>query len=176
MFNWSCFRFDQILNNPFFLSIHFHIFLVSCSDTNCSSQQLSDIISHTSSSSDDNEDTKRSYTWIIIDLGLMILPTHFTLRHATGGFAHWTKTLLFQISKDNLHFQPCEISLINENNSSTVTWLVKNLPENSSGFRYIRIHQKCGRHPVCISGFEVYGQVLSAIDIRSSKISIVFNN
>jgi len=101
----------------------------------------------------------------------LIIPTHVTLRHATGGFAHWTKTLLFQLSKDILHFTSCETSSINDTNSPTATWMIKNLPENSSGFRYIRIHQKCGRHPVCISGFEVYGQVLSAVDIRSSKIA-----
>jgi hypothetical protein len=124
--------------------------------------------------SDINEEINRNYNWIIIDLGLIILPTHFTLRHATGSVANWTKTLVFQISKDTLHFHPCETSLINENSSPTATWLIKNLPENSSGFRYIRIHQKCARHPVCISGFEVYGNVLSAIDIRSSKISNMF--
>jgi hypothetical protein len=144
------------------------VFIVSCSDANCSSQQLSELISHLPSS-DENEDATRGYSWIIIDLGLMILPTHFTLRHATGGFANWTKTLLFHVSKDTLHFLPCETSLINENNSPTATWLIKNPLENPLGCRYIRIHQKCGRHPVNISGFEVYGQVLSSIDIRSSK-------
>ncbi|CAF1384645.1 unnamed protein product [Adineta steineri] len=139
---------------------------VSCSDSNCSSQQLSDVISYTSSI-DDHDDSNRGYSWIMIDLGLVIIPTHFTLRHATGGFAHWPKTLLFQMSKDSLHFTHCETSLINEPNSPTATWMIKNSMENSSGFRYIRIHQKSGRHPVCIAGFEAYGQVLSAIDIRS---------
>jgi hypothetical protein len=134
------------------------------------------MISYTPSSTNDNQDTNHGYNWIIIDLGLMILPTHFTLRHTTGGFAHWTKNLLFQISKDILRFHSCETSLINENNSPTATWSIKNLPENSSGFRYIRIHQKSSRHLVSICGFEVYGQVLSSSDIRSSKISIVFNN
>lgn len=99
----------------------------------------------------------------------MILPTHFTLRHATGGFPNWTKTILFQISKDTTHFHSCETTLTNENTLPTATWMVKTLLENSSGFRYIRIHQKSGRHPICISGFEVYGHVLSSIDIRSSN-------
>lgn len=99
----------------------------------------------------------------------MILPTHLTLRHATGGFAHWTKSLVFQISRDPVHFFPCETSPLTDNNSATATWLIKNLPDNSPGYRYIRIHQKCNRHPVNISGFEIYGEVLSSIDIRSSK-------
>ncbi|CAF3546281.1 unnamed protein product [Rotaria sordida] len=139
---------------------------VSCSDNNYSSQQLYDIISYTSSI-DDNNDTNYNFSWIIIDLGLFIIPTHFTLRHITDGNTNWTKNLLFQISKDTSHFLPCETSLVNDINSSTATWIVKNLTENSIGFRYIRIHQKSSRNSVCISGFEVYGQVLSAIDIRS---------
>ncbi|CAF2541147.1 unnamed protein product [Rotaria sp. Silwood2] len=116
---------------------------------------------------EDNEDINRNLSWIIIDLGLFIIPTHFTLRHPTGGFTNWTKNFLFQISKDTIHFLPCETSLVNDSNSPTATWIVKNLAENSTGFRYIRIHQKSSRHSVCISGFEVYGQVLSAVDIRS---------
>jgi hypothetical protein len=105
----------------------------------------------------------------MIDLGLVIIPTYFTLRHATGGFPHWTKTFLFQISKDGSHFTSCEISLVNDTNSATATWAIKNnFNDNSTGFRFIRIHQKCGRHPVCIAGLEVYGQILSTVDIRSS--------
>ncbi|CAF3339147.1 unnamed protein product [Rotaria socialis] len=145
------------------------VILVNCSDNNYSSQQLSDLVSHTLSidDQDDNEDTIRSFSWILIDLGLLIIPTHFTLRHATGGSNSWTKTVLFQISKDAVQFTPCDASVVNETNSPTATWTVKNLSENSSGFRYIRIHQKSSRYPICISGFEVYGQVHSAIDIRS---------
>jgi hypothetical protein len=129
------------------------------------------MISHTlnADDNDNNEETNHGYSWIMIDLGLCIIPTHFTLRHGTSDFAQWAKTLLFQISKDALRFTPCETSLINDTNSSTATWIVKNLTDDSLGFRYIRVHQKSSRHPVCISGFEVYGQVLSAIDIRSSK-------
>ncbi|CAF2147618.1 unnamed protein product, partial [Rotaria magnacalcarata] len=142
---------------------------VNCSDNNYSSQQLSDLVSHTLSidDQDDSEDTIRSFSWIVIDLGLLITPTHFTLRHATGGSNGWTKTVIFQISKDAVQFTPCDTSVVNEMNSSTATWTVKNLFENSSGFRYIRIHQKSSRNPIGISGFEVYGQVHSAIDIRS---------
>lgn len=99
----------------------------------------------------------------------MILPTHLTLRHATGGLAHWTRSLIFQISKDTLHFLPCDATVLNENSSSTATWSIKNLPDNPLGFRYIRLQQKCGRHPINIAGFEIYGQVLSSIDIRSSR-------
>ena len=53
-------------------------------------------------------------------------------------------------------------------NSSIATWMIKNnFNENSTGFRYLRIHQKSGRHPICIAGLELYGHVLSTIDIRS---------
>ena len=123
---------------------------------------------------DNSSDANRGFSWIMVDLGLFIIPTQFTLRHGTGGFPHWTKTFLFQISKDGIHFLPCEISLINETHASTATWTIKtNLNENSSGFRFLRFHQKSSRHPVCIAGLEIYGQVISAIDIRSSKSSEV---
>ena len=144
--------------------------LVTCSDPNSSTQQLSELISH-SPISEENEDANRGFSWIIIDLGLMILPTHLTLRHATGGFAHWTKSLVFQISRDPIHFGPCETTVLGDNSSPIASWSIKNLPENCPGFRYIRMHQKCARHPMNIAGFEIYGQVLSSIDIRSSKNS-----
>ena len=119
---------------------------------------------------ENNHEIKRGFNWVIIDLGLLIIPTHFTLRYRSDAFSYWTKTFLFQISKDGTHFLPCEISLINETNASTATWAIKtNLNENSSGFRFLRFHQKSSRHPISIAGFEVYGQVISAIDIRSSK-------
>ena len=147
----------------------FFFFLVTCSDLNSSSQQLSELISHSPPSEENEDTTNRAHSWIVIDLGLMILPTHLTLRHATGGLAHWTKSLIFQISRDIIHFLPCDATVLNENSSSTATWSIKNLPENPLGFRYIRMQQKCGRHPINIAGFEIYGQVLSCIDIRSSK-------
>lgn len=148
--------------------------LVTCSDSNCSIQQLSEMVSHVPGT-DDEENTheaKRGFSWVMIDLGLLIIPTHFTLRYRTDGFPHWTKTFLFQISKDGTHFLPYEISLMSETNSSTATWTIKtNLNENSSGFRFLRFHQKSSRHPVCIAGLEVYGHVISTIDIRSSESS-----
>lgn len=155
-----------------FIFSGFSSFLVTCSDNNCPSQQLSEMISHVSHSDEDenNGDAHRGYTWVMIDLGLSVLPTHLSLRHGAGGFPHWTKTLLIQISKEGLHFTSCEILLVNETNNSTATWAIKNnFNDTTSGFRYIRIHQKSGRHPVCLAGFELYGQVLTAIDIRSSK-------
>lgn len=143
-----------------------------CSDANCSSQQLSEILSHAPTPDDDQSGnaTSRGFSWVMIDLGVFIVPTYFTLRHGTGGFPHWTRTFLFQLSKDGIHFVPCEIALVNDMHPSTATWHIKNnFLESASSFRYVRIHQKCGRHPVCLAGFEVYGQVITAVDIRSSE-------
>ena len=75
------------------------------------------------------------------------------------------------MSKDTSSFLLCETMLINDLDSSTATWVVKNVPENSSGFRHLCILQKAAHCSLRISGVEVYGQVLSAIDIRSSKIA-----
>jgi len=142
---------------------------VTTSDSTCSHQQLSDMVSYSSLMDDDeHENHHRGSTWLMIDLGLYILPTYLTLKHATGGFPHWTKTFLLQISKDGIHFLPCEISVISETSASIATWIIKNnFNENSSGYRYLRFHQKSSRHPISIAGLEIYGQVLSAIDIRS---------
>lgn len=121
---------------------------------------------------DSDEDTSRNFSWILIDLGLLIIPTHFTLRHGKVGSTNWTRGLSFQISKDALHFMTCDTAIVTDTNAPTATWMIKNSFENSSGFRYIRIHQKSSRYTVCIAGLEVYGQVLSAVDIRTSKIDI----
>ncbi|CAF1369266.1 unnamed protein product [Rotaria sordida] len=86
---------------------------VSCSGHNYSSQQLSDIISYTSST-DDNENINHNFNWIIIDLGLFIIPTHFTLRH---------------------------IQDVNDMNSSTTIWIVKNLIENSTVYGQELLYQ-----------------------------------
>jgi hypothetical protein len=110
----------------------------------------------------------------MIDLGLLIVPSCVTIRHGAGGYPHWTKTFLFQVSKDGTHFIPCDIVLINESTRSTATWSIKNeFGEHSGGFRYLRLHQKSSRYPVCIAGLEVYGQVLATIDIRSSMDALL---
>ena len=105
----------------------------------------------------------------MIDLGLSIIPTHITVRHDATDSTHWSKTMLFQVSKDNFRFTPCESSLLTESHGSTATWTVTDLNASTTGYRYIRIFPRSGRQLVPIAGFEVYGHVLSAVDIRSSK-------
>ena len=50
------------------------------------------------------------YNSIIIDLGLILLPSHLTLRYNANAaiLSHWSKTIVFPLSKDNFRFIPCE--------------------------------------------------------------------
>lgn len=106
----------------------------------------------------------------MIDLGLSIIPTHITVRHDATESTLWSKTMLFQVSKDNFRFTPCESSLLTESHGSTATWIVSDLNVSTTGYRYIRIFPRSGRHLVSIAGFEVYGHVVSSVDIRSSEL------
>ena len=143
---------------------------VSCSELNRTTQQLASIIAHQDDEEHD-EDDERHYASIVIDLGLLVIPSHFTLRYSTDSPTHWKKTISFQISKHNYRFITCDATLLNEAPSPTGTWAVKNSTDNSSGYRYLRINSKAGRHLGPVAGLEVYGQVLASVDIRSSKFS-----
>lgn len=143
---------------------------ISCSELNRTAQQLASIIAHQDEGEHD-EDDERQYASIVIDLGVLVIPSHFTLRYAAEASTHWKKTISFQISKHNYRFITCDTTLLNETPSPTGTWLVKNSTDNSSGYRYLRINSKAGRHLGPVAGLEVYGQVLASVDIRSSKSS-----
>jgi E3 ubiquitin-protein ligase HECTD1 len=141
---------------------------ISCSELNRTAQQLASIIAH-QDEDDHDEDDERHFTSIVIDLGLLLIPSHFTLRYHADAPSQWKKTISFQVSKHNFRFITCDATLLNETASSTATWTVRNSTDNSSGYRYLRINSKAGRHLGPVAGLEVYGQVLSAVDIRSSK-------
>ena len=141
---------------------------VSSSEANRSSQQLASIIAY-QDEEDHDEDDERLFTTLVIDLGVLVIPSHFTLRYAAEAPTQWKKSISFQVSKHNFRFISCDATLINETPSPTGTWTVKNSTDNSSGYRYLRISSKAGRHLGPIAGLEVYGQVLNMVDIRSSE-------
>ncbi|XP_077299031.1 ubiquitin fusion-degradation 4-like isoform X2 [Arctopsyche grandis] len=116
-------------------------------------------------------DDKRA--WFNIDLGLWIIPSAYTLRHARGYGRSALRTWLFQVSKDGLswvtllsHFDERVLS----EPGSTNTWHIDCQVEGHvSGYRYIRIHQNgknaSGQtHYLSLSGFEIYGQVIGVCD------------
>lgn len=133
--------------------------------------KLEDILSRDSVSVNcHTKDNKKA--WFAIDLGVYIIPTAYTLRHARGygrsALRHW----LLQASKDSVNW----VTLVTHSDDrslsepgSTCTWPVDCAADETQGFRHIRIQQN-GRnasnqtHYLSLSGFEIYGRVTSVCD------------
>ena len=141
--------------------------VVTCSEgRNLPYGHLEDILSRdTAALNCHTNDDKRS--WFALDLGLWLLPSAYTLRHARGygksALRHW----LFQVSKDGLswttlftHVDDCSLN----EPGSTATWPLEPAPGETQGWRHIRI-QQMGKnasgqtHYLSLSGLELYGTV-----------------
>jgi E3 ubiquitin-protein ligase HECTD1 len=141
--------------------------VVTCSEgRNLPYGHLEDILSRDSAALNcHTNDDKRS--WFALDLGLHLLPTAYTLRHARGygksALRHW----LLQVSKDGLswttlftHVDDCSLN----EPGSTATWPLEPPSGETQGWRHIRI-QQMGKnasgqtHYLSVSGFELYGTV-----------------
>lgn len=133
--------------------------------------KLEDILSRESISVNcHTKDIKKSC--FAIDLGLFIIPTAYTLRHARGYGRSALRNLLFQMSKDGLNW----ITLLTHTEDksltepgSTCTWPIEGPLEDTQGFRHIRIQQNgknsSGQtHYLSLSGFEVYGKIVSVCE------------
>lgn len=135
--------------------------------------KLEDILSRESISVNcHTKDNKKA--WFAIDLGMNIVPTAYTLRHARGYGRSALRNWLFQMSKDGINW----ITMVTHNEDkslvepgSTYTWPI-DCPQNEdaqSGYRHVRIQQN-GRnasgqtHYLSLSGFEIYGKVISVSD------------
>lgn len=141
--------------------------VVTCSEgRNLPYGHLEDILSRDSAALNcHTNDDKRS--WFAVDLGLWVLPTAYTLRHARGygksALRHW----LFQVSKDGLTwttlFTHVDDASLNEP-GSTATWPLEPPAGETQGWRHIRI-QQMGKnasgqtHYLSLSGLELYGTV-----------------
>ncbi|CAG9766512.1 unnamed protein product [Ceutorhynchus assimilis] len=129
--------------------------------------RLEDILSRENSALNcHTNDDKRA--WFSIDLGLFIIPSAYTLRHARGYGRSALRNWYFQMSKDGMLWTTfCththDMSL-NEP-GSTATWPVE-APQDEQGWRHVRI-QQAGKNAsgqtnyLSLSGFEIYGQVIS---------------
>jgi E3 ubiquitin-protein ligase HECTD1 len=85
----------------------------------------------------------RSKSWFSIDLGVWIIPTHYTLRHARGYGKSALRSWELQGSKDgtewvllSCHEQDTELV----EPGSTFTWEVTP-PADVEGWRHLRIYQ-----------------------------------
>ena len=133
--------------------------------------KLEDILSRESISVNcHTKDIKKS--WFAIDLGLYIIPTAYTLRHARGYGRSALRNWMFQMSKDGLNW----ITLLTHTDDksltepgSTCTWAIEGPTGDIQGFRHIRIQQNgknsSGQtHYLSLSGFEVYGKIVSVCE------------
>ncbi|XP_055709356.1 E3 ubiquitin-protein ligase Ufd4 isoform X3 [Phlebotomus papatasi] len=133
--------------------------------------KLEDILSRDSISINcHTKDNKKA--WFAIDLGLFLIPTAYTLRHARGYGRSALRNWMFQMSKDGVTWQTLythtdDKSLVEP--GSTCTWAIECSPEETIGFRHVRIQQN-GRnasgqtHYLSLSGFEIYGRVVSVCE------------
>ncbi|XP_026465706.1 E3 ubiquitin-protein ligase Ufd4 isoform X4 [Ctenocephalides felis] len=115
-------------------------------------------------------DDKRA--WFSIDLGVFIIPTAYTLRHARGYGRSALRNWLFQMSRDGvtwttLYVHSDDKSLFEP--GSTATWPIEVTLDETQGYRHVRIQQNgknaSGQtHYLSLSGFEIYGQVVSVCE------------
>ncbi|KAJ0175593.1 hypothetical protein K1T71_008752 [Dendrolimus kikuchii] len=111
-------------------------------------------------------DDRRAF--IALDLGLNIVPTAYTLRHARGYGRSALRNWLFQMSTDGVSWS----TLVAHNEEqalqepgSTATWRVR----AEAPYRYMRIQQNgknaSGQsHYLSLSGLEIYGKVVSVVE------------
>lgn len=133
--------------------------------------KLEDILSRDSISLNcHTKDNKKA--WFAIDLGVYIIPTAYTLRHARGYGRSALRNWLLQGSKDGstwttLSTHVDDKSLVEP--GSTATWPINCATDDSVWYRHIRIQQN-GRnasgqtHYLSLSGFEIYGRVVGVAD------------
>lgn len=132
--------------------------------------KLEDILSRDSISNCHTKDNKKA--WFAVDLGLFIVPTAYTMRHARGYGRSALRNWMFQMSKDGTNW----VTLLTHNDDkslaepgSTCTWKVDCSADETQGYRHIRIQQN-GRnasgqtHYLSLSGLEIYGRVVSVCE------------
>ncbi|KAK7477746.1 hypothetical protein BaRGS_00031034 [Batillaria attramentaria] len=116
-----------------------------------------------------NDDKK---AWFAIDLGVWIIPTCYTLRHARGYGKSALRNWQFQMSRDGMtwttlynHENDCSLN----EPGSTMTWPLDTDSDEKQGWRHVRILQMgknaSGQtHYLSLSGFEIYGTVTGVCD------------
>ncbi|KAK2190392.1 hypothetical protein NP493_82g04009 [Ridgeia piscesae] len=133
--------------------------------------KLEDILSREASALNcHTNDDKRA--WFAIDLGVWIIPSSYTLRHARGYGRSALRSWQLQASKDGQTW----VTLMNHTDDtslnepgSTATWPIESRPEESGGWRHIRL-QQTGKnasgqtHYLSLSGLEIYGTVTGVCD------------
>ncbi|KAM9294000.1 E3 ubiquitin-protein ligase HECTD1 isoform 1-T1 [Gastrophryne carolinensis] len=138
--------------------------------------RLEDILSRDSSALNCHTNDDKS-AWFAIDLGLWVIPSAYTLRHARGYGRSALRNWVFQVSKDGqnwttlyTHVDDCSLN----EPGSTATWPLDPSREEKQGWRHIRIKQTgknaSGQtHYLSLSGFELYGNVTGVCEDQLGK-------
>ena len=118
----------------------------------------------------------RPSSWFAIDLGVRICVRKYSLRHARGYGTSALRNWELQGSKDGSVWQSLVQHVADESldqPGSCASWDVppvasdEECPKDSQGWRYVRIlntgPNAAGKDYISISGFEIYGVVLSTV-------------
>ncbi|XP_069356468.1 E3 ubiquitin-protein ligase Ufd4 isoform X1 [Maniola hyperantus] len=117
-------------------------------------------------------DDRRAF--IAVDLGLHIVPSAYTLRHARGYGRSALRNWLFQMSMDGVSWSTL-VAHVDEQAlqepGSTATWRVR----ADAAYRYLRIQQNgknaSGQsHYLSLSGLEIYGKVVSVVETAPRQV------
>eukprot|EP00960_Hanusia_phi_P070531 767330-Hanusia_phi.AAC.5 len=153
---------------------HGLVFITSSDGRTLPYGKVEDILSRSSEAQ--NCHTKdRSSSWFVIDLGLNLIPSAYTLRHACGYGRSALRAWQLQMSTDGMNWATIK-SHDNDQGmvepGSTYTWIL-DAPETVNGWRYVRIMQTGrnagGKNYLSLSGFEIYGTVTSVALDRPGK-------
>ncbi|XP_041131229.1 E3 ubiquitin-protein ligase HECTD1 isoform X5 [Polyodon spathula] len=138
--------------------------------------RLEDILSRDSSALNCHTNDDKN-AWFAIDLGLWVIPSAYSLRHARGYGRSALRNWVFQVSKDGqnwttmyTHVDDCSLN----EPGSTATWPLDPSKEEKQGWRHIRIKQMgknaSGQtHYLSLSGFELYGTVNGVCEDQLGK-------
>ncbi|XP_076201098.1 E3 ubiquitin-protein ligase HECTD1 isoform X11 [Aptenodytes patagonicus] len=138
--------------------------------------RLEDILSRDSSALNCHTNDDKN-AWFAIDLGLWVIPSAYTLRHARGYGRSALRNWVFQVSKDGqnwttlyTHVDDCSLN----EPGSTATWPLDPPKDEKQGWRHVRIKQMgknaSGQtHYLSLSGFELYGAVNGVCEDQLGK-------
>ncbi|XP_055274173.1 E3 ubiquitin-protein ligase HECTD1 isoform X5 [Moschus berezovskii] len=138
--------------------------------------RLEDILSRDNSALNCHSNDDKN-AWFAIDLGLWVIPSAYTLRHARGYGRSALRNWVFQVSKDGqnwtslyTHVDDCSLN----EPGSTATWPLDPSKDEKQGWRHVRIKQMgknaSGQtHYLSLSGFELYGTVNGVCEDQLGK-------
>ncbi|XP_047677255.1 E3 ubiquitin-protein ligase HECTD1 isoform X5 [Tachysurus fulvidraco] len=138
--------------------------------------RLEDILSRDSSALNCHTNDDKN-AWFAVDLGLWVIPSAYTLRHARGYGRSALRNWVFQVSKDGQNWMTLYTHVddgsLNEP-GSTATWPLDPSKDEKHGWRHIRIKQMgknaSGQtHYLSLSGLEIYGTVTGVCEDQLGK-------